>query len=79
MTNVPMTCGYNHDLYRLNRGVHYVPLLVPGLLYHYEIDVECVDENGGADTIRIFVCNPRSCVPVISALVNMPISEPLID
>jgi Bardet-Biedl syndrome 1 protein len=59
MTNVPMTCGYNHDLYRLNRGLHYVPLLVPGLLYHYEIDVECVDENGGADAIRIFVCNPR--------------------
>jgi hypothetical protein len=54
-----MTCGYNHDLYRLNCGLHYIPLLVPGLLYHYEIGVECVDENGGADAIRIFVCNPR--------------------
>jgi Bardet-Biedl syndrome 1 protein len=79
MTNVPMTCGYNHDLYRLKNGLRFIPLLVPGLLYHYDVDVECIDKNGGADAIRIFICNPKSCVPVISAIVNMPMSEPILD
>jgi len=79
MTDVPVTCGYNHDLYRFTNAVKFIPLLVPGLLYHYEIDVECIDENGGADNVRIYVCNPKSCVPVISAVVNMPMSEPIME
>jgi hypothetical protein len=38
----------------------------------------CV-QNGSADPIRVFVCNPKSCVPIITATVNMPISELLLD
>lgn len=79
MRNVPLTFTYSHDLYRMKKSLLCVPLLIPGLLYHYEMEVECVDENGGADIIRIFVCNPTSCVPVISAIVNMPMSEPMFD
>ena len=42
------------------------------------VHTECIDENGGADAIRVIVCNPKSVLPVLSAVVNMPISEQLI-
>jgi hypothetical protein len=37
--------------------------------------VESIDPNGAADAIRVFICNSKSTVPAISAIVNMPMSE----
>mmetsp|Transcript_7059 Transcript_7059/g.25118 ORF Transcript_7059/g.25118 Transcript_7059/m.25118 type:complete len:582 (-) Transcript_7059:34-1779(-) len=78
LINVPMTFNYNHDLYRVSTPVIVVPLMIPALLYRYEVDVTCIDEAGGADVIKVFVCNGKSTVPAISAYVNMPMSEPLV-
>ena len=55
-----------------------MPLLLPGVPYKIDAELECIDENGGADAIRVIVCNPKSVLPVLSAVVNMPISEQLI-
>jgi hypothetical protein len=55
-----------------------VPSLVPSLVYNYELAVECLDE-GGHDSIRAYVCNPKSCVPIIAALVNMPMADFLMN
>jgi hypothetical protein len=71
-----VTLSYNHDLYRTARSLLHIPVLLPGLLCHYEFGVECINPDGGSDIIRIFVCNKNSCVPIISAVVNMPMSEP---
>ena len=43
------------------------------------VDATLCVQNGSADPIRVFVCNPKSCVPIITATVNMPISELLLD
>ena len=56
-----------------------VPLLIPGLLYRLDAELECIDETGGADAIRIFVCSTKSVLPVLSAVVNMPVSETMLD
>jgi Bardet-Biedl syndrome 1 protein len=77
LLHTPVTLSYNHDLYKANRSLLQVPVLLPGLQCHYEFDIECINPDGGSDSIRIFVCNKQSCVPVISAVVNMPMSEPL--
>jgi hypothetical protein len=34
-----------------------------------------VDEGGAADAIKVFLGGAQSCVPLISAIVSMPISE----
>ena len=41
----------------------------------YDVDVVSIDENGTSAPIRIYICNTKSCVPIISAVVTMPISE----
>jgi len=75
LTNIPVTYSYNHDIYKITGGVTWLSALVPTLDYKYELKLECIDENGACDPIRVYICNPRSAVPMISAIVNMPVSE----
>jgi hypothetical protein len=55
-----------------------VPLLVPGIAHRIDAELECIDENGAADVVRVFVCSAKSLIPVLSAVVNMPASELLL-
>lgn len=78
--DVPLMATTNSNLYRLPTPCSYLPILVPQQIYIVEIPITCVNENGGTDCVRIFLCSQTSNVPIISAIVNMPISEPpLID
>lgn len=43
--------------------------------YKVEVPLACVDETGAADAIKVFLGGPSSCVPLISAIVSMPLSE----
>lgn len=51
------------------------PLLLPNLNYNQEIFIENIDENGAADLIKVIVFNDKSTVPLITANLNMPLSE----
>lgn len=78
--NTPITLAFNHEIYKVDNAVLWVPVLIPGLDYSYELAIECIDENGAADAVRVFVCSPSSdktpsAIPAISAIVNMPMSE----
>mmetsp|Transcript_50681 Transcript_50681/g.99275 ORF Transcript_50681/g.99275 Transcript_50681/m.99275 type:complete len:589 (-) Transcript_50681:207-1973(-) len=75
LLNTPVTYSFNNSIYRLQGAVTWIPVLLPSLEYKYEIQVECLDENGAADAIRVYICSPTSTVPAISAIVNMPVSE----
>merc|ERR1719409_724606 len=78
--DVPLMCTTNPTLYRLPKPCSYLPILVPQQTYIVEIPIICSNENGGTDCVRIFLCAQSTNVPIISAIVNMPISEPpLID
>mmetsp|Transcript_23512 Transcript_23512/g.51569 ORF Transcript_23512/g.51569 Transcript_23512/m.51569 type:complete len:590 (+) Transcript_23512:193-1962(+) len=80
LSDVPLMCTANTSLYRVPKPCYYLPLLVPQQVYLVEIPIICINEIGGTDTARIFVCSRNSNLPLISAVVNMPISEtPLTD
>lgn len=70
LLDVPLALSYNPAIYRLREGclLARVPVLVPGVEYAFEVQVECVDPMGAADQIRVFVCNNKSVVPAISAI-----------
>merc|ERR1719321_2013031 len=73
--DIPMTASTNPHLYRCPKPCSYIPILVPQQHYILEVPVICIDENGGTDCVRIFLCNTENNVPIISAVVNMPMSE----
>ncbi len=75
VTDLPVTYSWNEALYKISKPTMIIPLLIPGLMYQFFLDVLCLDTNGGADSIHIFVLSKASCVPIITAVVNMPVSE----
>jgi Bardet-Biedl syndrome 1 protein len=78
VTELLAVVTYNALLYKLAKPIFEVPLLLPGLPRKIDVDLECTDENGGADAVKVFVCSANSNVPVLSAVVNMPVSEMLL-
>jgi Bardet-Biedl syndrome 1 protein len=71
----PLVAHFNTKLYRTGKALQIVPLLIPGLLYHYIFEVESIDENGAAGDIHILLTSKKSSVPLITALVKMPLAE----
>ena len=77
MLQTPIVANFNQDIYKIAKALQILPVMIPGLLYHVVMDVENIDENGGADDITICLCNPKKPVPMIACVVKMPICEVL--
>jgi len=77
--DVRLVFAYNHMLYKVDRPCISVAVLVPGLQYKYAVDITCVDSEGGAEPVQVFVCGNQSVVPMISAVVNMPLSDIVLE
>ena len=52
-----------------------LPLMVPMLTYKLDLLVESVDATGANDVIKVIVMNPTSTIPLITANLQMPVSE----
>ncbi|XP_014700245.2 BBSome complex member BBS1 isoform X1 [Equus asinus] len=68
---------YNEVLYALPRAFFKVPLLVPGLNYPLETFVESLSDKGISDIIKVLVLREGQSAPLLSAHINMPVSEGL--
>uniref|UniRef100_F7EQ74 Bardet-Biedl syndrome 1 n=1 Tax=Ornithorhynchus anatinus TaxID=9258 RepID=F7EQ74_ORNAN len=68
---------YDEALYALPRAFFKVPLLVPGLSYPLETTVECLSDKGVSDIIKVLVLREGRSAPLLSAHLNMPVSEGL--
>lgn len=76
VTEITVAFHYDHELYRVEQSLLLIPLVIPNVQYQYAVDVESISEVGAADNVSIFVCGKESCVPLVSAVVSMPLSEP---
>ncbi|KAE9032375.1 Bardet-Biedl syndrome 1 [Phytophthora rubi] len=76
VTDITVAFHYDHELYRVEQSLLLIPLVIPNVQYQYAVDVESISELGAADNVSIFVCGKDSCVPLVSAVVSMPLSEP---
>uniref|UniRef100_A0A8C6D4A9 Bardet-Biedl syndrome 1 n=1 Tax=Moschus moschiferus TaxID=68415 RepID=A0A8C6D4A9_MOSMO len=68
---------YNEVLYALPRAFFKVPLLVPGLNYPLETFVKSLSDKGISDIIKVLVLREGQSMPLLSAHINMPMSEGL--
>ncbi|XP_041518075.1 Bardet-Biedl syndrome 1 protein isoform X1 [Microtus oregoni] len=68
---------YNETLYSLPRAFFKVPMLVPGLSYPLETFVESLSSKGISDMIKVLVLREGQSAPLLSAHINMPVSEGL--
>ncbi|XP_070845950.1 Bardet-Biedl syndrome 1 protein isoform X2 [Chaetodon trifascialis] len=75
--NLAISFLYDESLYRMRNPYMRIPLLVPGLIYPVETFVECTSDKGISDIIKVFVLHEGKSSPLLTAHINMPISEGL--
>ena len=68
------------DSYALQRGQKHFASLLPGVLRTCETGVTCLDQSlagaaSAAGLVRVYVCDPLSANPVVSAVVRVPVPE----
>lgn len=66
---------YNKQMYRAQHDQKQLPVLLPALQYHFDIRIRCLDPEAGTDDIKVLLHRSPSCVPLLSALIKMPLSE----
>lgn len=49
--------------------------MLPNLLYKVNVEVESIDPTGANDTIKVFIIDTKSTLPLITANLQMPVSE----
>ncbi|XP_071370814.1 Bardet-Biedl syndrome 1 protein [Centroberyx affinis] len=75
--NLAVSFLYDENLYRMRNPYMRIPLLVPGLVYPVETFVECTSDKGISDIIKVFVLHEGKSAPLLTAHINMPVSEGL--
>ena len=73
--NLKLTLSYDQKLYKMISSQFSLAALVPNVSYPVEVKVESIDLTGTNDVIKIFIFNSASMLPVVGAIVNMPLSE----
>jgi hypothetical protein len=74
-----VTLSYNASIYKMNSRNPKIPLMFPNLTYKLDLEVQNIDPTGAADMIRVLVFSAESTIPLITANLSMPISEPSMD
>lgn len=75
--NLAIAFLYDESLYKMKKPYMKIPLLVPGLIYPIETLVECTSDKGISDIIKVFVLHEGKSSPLLTAHINMPVSEGL--
>ncbi|KAM8889205.1 BBSome complex member BBS1 isoform 1-T2 [Synchiropus picturatus] len=76
--NLAISFLYDQNLYRVGTPYLRIPLLVPGLVYPVQTLVECTSDRGISDIIKVFVLHEDNSSPLLTAHINMPVSEGLV-
>ncbi|XP_013391721.1 Bardet-Biedl syndrome 1 protein homolog [Lingula anatina] len=76
--NLLITFQFDDRLYNIHKTYIPVPMLVPGLSYAFETFVDCLSDKGISDTIKVFVLRQGRSVPIITAMISMPVSETMV-
>ncbi|KAM4623579.1 BBSome complex member BBS1 isoform 2-T2 [Polymixia lowei] len=75
--NLTISFLYDENLYSMRNPYFKIPLLVPGLIYPIDTFVECTSDKGISDIIKVFVLHDGRSAPLLTAHINMPVSEGL--
>jgi Bardet-Biedl syndrome 1 protein len=78
--NSKLMLVYNELLFKsVSKKNPVIPAMLPSVLYKFDLLVKNISMNGSAGVIKALVFNSDSSVPMITANLNMPISEIELD
>ena len=66
---------YDQQMYTAQMDQMQLPVLLPSLQYCFDFRIRCVDPNAGIGHIKVLLHSSKSPVPLLVAVVKMPLSE----
>jgi hypothetical protein len=75
LTELYINYSYDPKIFRFINPVYQIPFLLPHICMPIEVQVENIDENGAAESIKILVCSKKRTTPIIGGLIPMQMSE----
>ena len=66
---------YDKQTYSSEKDQMQLPVLLPSLQYHFDFRIQCLDPAAGVGDVKIFIYSSRSHIPLLAAVVKMPLSE----
>ncbi|ESO96483.1 hypothetical protein LOTGIDRAFT_115648 [Lottia gigantea] len=73
--NIIITFHFDDKLYSFRNKYIEVPMLVPGLNYAFETFIDCLNDRGVSDNVKVFVLKDGKSVPIVTGVISMPVSE----
>ncbi|KAK9812788.1 hypothetical protein WJX72_003736 [[Myrmecia] bisecta] len=73
--DLPVVATYKPSLYSCPVNQFVIGVLLPGREYNFELSIRSLNPALPPDDVRIVVVNPAGNVPLLSAIVKMPLSE----
>ncbi|XP_065062005.1 Bardet-Biedl syndrome 1 protein homolog [Rhopilema esculentum] len=77
-TDLLITFHFDSTLYAVAKPMIQIPILIPGLSYSLETLVDCISDKGISDKIRVFLLRRGNSIPIITAVISMPVSEAVV-
>lgn len=69
---------FDDRLYSFRKKMIQVPMLVPGLNYIFETFIDCLNDKGVSDNVKVFVLRQGKSVPLITGVISMPVAEMIV-
>ncbi|CAF0884301.1 unnamed protein product [Brachionus calyciflorus] len=73
--NLFMTFIYDDKLYKIPKSLIELPILIPGIEYPFSTFIYSISNQLISDNIKVLLCKKDSNVPIITAIISMPVSE----
>lgn len=66
---------YDKKLYSAQLDQRQLPVLLPSLQYHFDFRIKCLQPAAGVGDVKVLLHSSKSSVPLLAAVVKMPLSE----
>jgi hypothetical protein len=72
LLHIPVVLLFDPNAYVIRRSLLTIPIVVPAVNFHTDVDVRASETSSGSREIHIVVCDSNSTMPIITAAVIMP-------
>ena len=62
-------------MYRAQQDQMQLPVLLPSLQYRFDFRLQCLNPATGTGNVKMLLHSSKSSIPLLAAVVKMPLSE----
>ena len=72
---LPQVLRYDKKMYSTQLDQMQLPVLLPSLQYHFDFRIQCLQPAIGVGNVKVLLHSSKSSIPLLAAVVQMPLSE----